>query len=347
MGPAVRADEVVLSNGDVLHGRISRLGQGQVGCVSGPLGTISIGLDKVRTLETTLTAPVLLEGTARPVRARLLRGPDGSVTLEIEGQRKVVQLCEIAALGSGVKEAWALREGSGASAAPAGMPEERFTWSGTMEAGINGREGNTERLSANGGVKVRGEKGLWTVAGHLAGIYGKQTVNGASKVTDNEVKGGGRVQKQIGDGFFSAFVQTEMEHDRIEELDLRAVGNGGLGLRWIKTEELFYETRVSVGYQQEEFENGQRSRSMVGDLTSEIRYKVNEHIDLSQQTSWIPGLDELASYRITAESSAVLYLNSARTFFVKSGLQHNYDNQPAAEVERLDTYYFTNVGYKF
>ena len=348
MASAVCADEVVLSNGDVLHGRIRRVWQQQVECVSGPLGTLSIGLDKVRTLETSLAVPVLLEEAAQPVRARMLRGPEGSVTLEAEGERRVVPLCVLEAAGIAVEEALVKRHASRREPVRAALAEDRFAWSGTMEAGLNGRQGNTERVSVNGGIKVLGKKGLWTVTGHMAGVYGEQEIDGRSEVSDNEVKGGCRVQKQIGDGFFSAFGQVNLERDRIEELDLRAVGNGGLGLRWIKTEELFWETRLGIGYQQAEYESGRRTRSIVGDLTSDVQYKVNAHVDLSQRTTWIPDLDDLAAYRVTSESAAILYFNTARTLFLKSGLQHNYDNQPAStKVERLDTYYFTNVGWKF
>jgi hypothetical protein len=53
-------------------------------------------------------------------------------------------------------------------------------------------------------------------------------------------------------------------------------------------------------------------------------------------------------YSLLAETAATIYLNNDHSLFLKSGLKHEYENKPAnRNVERLDTYYFSNLGYKF
>ena len=115
----------------------------------------------------------------------------------------------------------------------------------------------------------------------------------------------------------------------------------------MKTDRLFYENRVGFGYQQQDFDDNGRQNSAVGELTSDLRYRINDHMDLSQETTWIPDFDNAAGYRIRAESAATIYLDNSHRLFIKSGLTHDYANNPRRNVERLDTYYFTNLGYTF
>ena len=74
---------------------------------------------------------------------------------------------------------------------------------------------------------------------------------------------------------------------------------------------------------------------------------VNTHVDISQLTTWTAGFDDIQSYRLNAETAATIYLDNSHHFYIKSGIRHDYDSKPLDDVEPLDTYYFTNLGYEF
>lgn len=330
--PAAYSDRVILTNGDILTGKVSSLAAGKLQFISEPLGALTIDIAKINSIQTDAELPVLLTDHEQLIQARLAPA-QGGVYLDHTEPKLLVKFDSIFALGSD-----ALKIISG--------PDKSFKWSGNFDVGLAGRSGNAERIATNGTMKLTLANPDWVFNTYLSAIYAEQTINSETQRTDNEIKGGIRVQRMISDAL-STFVRVDLERDEIEQLDLRGNLAGGVGLLWFKNEKWFYENRLEIGYQQEEFDNGETSRSTIGGLTSDLRYQVNSHIQLTQETSWLPDLDDIDSYRITSESAATIYLDNSHHLFIKSGFKQDYDNQPVENVERLDMYYFTNLGYGF
>lgn len=324
---SARADKVVLSNGDVLHGKVISLSNGELQFESDPLGTLTIAIAEMRSLQTESEIVVQLASRSEWLRGRITEHSEG---IQLENAESVtpIQLHDIKAL-------------AGTASDP-----DRFQWKGSFEAGLSGRSGNAQRTAANGRFGLEARNPDWIFKGYFHALVADQEIDGQTQRTDHEIKGGGRVQRTLSNGL-TLYLQQEVERDKIEELRLRSVINGGVGIRWLETEQWFYETRIGAGCQHERFENDVTSQSVIGELTSDLSYKVNDHISLTQTTTWLPSLTDGGSYRITAETAALIYLDKARKLYLKSGLKHDYDNQPVRQVERLDTHYFTNIGFSF
>jgi putative salt-induced outer membrane protein YdiY len=328
----LEADYIVLRNGDCISGRVASVEGGKVKLVSDILGTLTIALDKVATLQTDADTMVFLKEKPEPAFGRIVNRPDG-LYVEEAGRRQSLRLEDILALGDAAGQA-------------INQADQRWKWSGSVEAGLSGRSGNTNRVSTQGSATIEARKGDWTISGYLHGLYGTQRAEGASITTDNEIKGGGMVQKRLTQ-LLSAFLTEDLERNKVDEIRLRSLTTGGLGFLWIKNDRWSYENRVGVGQQYEDFFNDEQRTSLVGRLSSVFSYRVNERVELSQATTWLPNLDNQRGYRLQAESAGTIYMDATRRFFLKSGLKNDYNNQPAESVEPLDTYYFTNVGYKF
>lgn len=329
---SVHADKLILSNGDVLHGKVVSLSEGKLQFESAPLGTLTIAIDKVQSLQTESEITIILQNQPKPLRVRITEANEG-IQLENTDPAKSIRLPDIEALGTAAD-----RIVNGA--------DQQFQIKGSFEAGLSGRSGNTQRTATNGRFDLEARNPDWIFKGYFRALIAEQEIKGETQRTDHEIKGGGRIQRTLTNGL-TVYLQQEMERDKIEELRLRSITNGGLGMRWLENQQWFYETRFGVGCQHERFENGLTSQSVIGELTSDLSYKVNDHIRLTQATTWLPDLADRDSYRITAETAALIYLDKAHTLFLKCGLKHDYDNQPVRQVERLDTHYFTNIGYSF
>jgi putative salt-induced outer membrane protein YdiY len=329
---SVQADKVILSNRDVLHGKVVSLSEGKLQFESAPLGKLTIAIDKVQSLQTESEVTVILQDSPEPLWVRVVEADEG-IQLKSTDPAKLVRLQDIEALGT-----VADRIVNGEA--------KQFQWKGNFEAGLSGRSGNTQRMATNGRFDLEARNPDWIFKGYFRALIAEQEIKGETQRTDHEIKGGGRIQRTLTDGL-TLYLQQELERDKIEELRLRSITNGGLGMRWLENKQWFYETRFGVGCQHERFDNGLTSRSVIGELTSDLSYKVNDHIHLTQLTAWLPDLADTDSYRITAETAAVIYLDKAHKLYLKSGLKHDYDSQPLRQVERLDTHYFTNIGYSF
>jgi len=350
----VRADEVVLLNGDRLSGKVLSLAGGKLEFESKPLGKLTIDVAQIRSVQTDESTTMVLEEGAPAVKARLVGGKDGIYLDNPERQR--IELGSVLALGNAAEKLDESRK-------------DKFKWSGKLEFGLSGRRGNTKRADTQADGSFEGKNSIWTLAGYTNWRYGEQKAKNKTALTDDEVKWGGRVQRSIRDGI-STFVALNFERDRIEDLRLRTIANVGLGICWLKNTRWFYETRFGVGCQRERFDREQpdsdpcsdrthttivSDSSTVGTAISDLRYKINDYIDLSQQTTWLPDFQRQNSYRVKAESAATIYLDKKHHFFIKTGIRHKYDNQPTGysdnppdkSLDRVDVHYFSNLGYQF
>ncbi|MBN2375156.1 MAG: DUF481 domain-containing protein [Sedimentisphaerales bacterium] len=331
-GALVGADQLVLTNGDKLTGTVTSMAEGKIQFKSDLLGEFTVELNKIRSLDTDADSTIILQEQEEPVKGRILV-EDEQYYLVVDNQKQPFELEQITAMGIAADK---IIE----------PPDMSFKWSGKFEAVLTGRTGNTERSSVGGKFAIKAQNPEWTIAAYLRALYAEQEIGGDSELTDDEIQGGGRVQKMISEKV-SVFGKVDFEKDRIERLKLRSILTGGLGYRWIDNDTWFYENRLGVGIEQEDFEDGVQNRSAVGELSSDLKYKVNSRVDLSQLTTWTAGFDDIQSYRLNAETAATIYLDNSHHLFIKSGIKHDYDSQPLDEVKPLDTYYFTNLGYEF
>jgi len=337
MKPGVlRADEVVLGNGDKLSGKIISNKDGVLLFESEMLGQISIEMSKVKSLKA--DQPTAIKGQPKPdnqPKAAPAAGGQPKAASAVGDKAKTG-----AAAGGQVKKEEAAK---GVKAAEA----VKMKWNGDVSVGFTGRQGNISRDALASSLKVKGVDALWTINGFFQNRYAEQEVRRQRVRTDNEVRGGARVSREINKTFLW-FVETEMEQDEKEQLSFRSLSNGGLGINWIKNKSLEYQNRFGTGYQYESFEDDSYYSSQIGDLASDLTFRINDRVELLQETVWMPDFSNQEAYRITAESAVAVYFDKTRHFFVKAGIQHDYDNQPNKnKVEQLDVYYFSQFGYSF
>jgi len=328
--PILCADQVVLDNGDQISGAVIGLEKGKIRFHADLLGTLNIDLDNILSLETENKLPVILKNDPNCLNGKFVR-LDKTIGFQTENSVNQIYLENIAFLG-----AQALAHTNSAA----------FVWSGKFDVGLAGRTGNTDRVGTVSYLGLQARNPDWLFKGYFSNRYAEQKSNGKKLRTDNEIKGGGRVQRHINQNFL-AYTEGDLERDERERLNLRTIHNSGIGIQWFDNDFLTYENRFGLGIQQECFQNDLSRESTIGNLASDFIYKVNSHIDIQQLTLWYPDLEDQDSYRIVAESSATLYLDRQHSFFVKTGLKHDYDNSPTDKVKKLDTHYFTNLGYRF
>ncbi len=331
-GARVGADQLVLTNGDKLTGAVTSMAEGKIHFKSELLGEFSVDISKIQSLKTEADSTIILQEQKEPVKGRILID-EQQCYLVRDNQKQPFEPEQITALGSAADKMIQ-------------PPDMNFKWSGKFEAGLTGRSGNAERSSVGGKFAIEAKKPEWTIAAYLRALYAEQEIDGDSERIDDEIQGGVRVQKMLSEKF-SIFGKANFERDRIELLKLRSIFTGGLGYRWIDNDMWFYENRPGIGFEQEDFEGGVRNRSMVGEVTSDLKYKVNSRVNISQLTTWTTGFNDIQSYRLNAETAATIYLDNSQHLFIKTGIKHDYDSKPLDGVEPLDTYYFTNLGYEF
>jgi putative salt-induced outer membrane protein YdiY len=331
---AVMADRIVLSNGDQITGRVLSYEKQVVEFESSLLGRLKIKTADIKSLEINDSVPIVLREDQEKLQKAKLTATQNEIKLEGDTGARQVLWDAIVALGSAAEKLNA-------------PLDDKFKWSGNASAGFSGYTGNVNFAMMNSNAVIQAANPDWVFNGYVNNYYAEQEVNGENNRIGNLIRGGLGAKRLLMDGY-SLFAALDEEKNEFAKLSFRNLFSSGVGKKWFSDERWSFETRVGGGHQYEQFSTGESRNFGVGTLGSDVSYKITDRMDLSQKTSWYPRVDNEEDYRIVAESAATVYFDQTKRWFVKTGLKHEYDNKPAADkLERLDMYYFTNLGLSF
>lgn len=327
--PAI-ADEVHLLDGSKLIGAVTRIAGGKVTIKTDFAGAITVDTAKIKGISTTAPANFQLD-TGDTVVATLEYDPATgaqSVRGDVVGARPV-ELKQVAS-------AWPRGEEDPAIVAA------RPKWKIRLDAGINGQSGNSEIINANGALNIRREAPADRLSLYLTARYTRD--NG--RRTTNEIIAGALQEFDLNERLFW-YLKGELEHDEFENLDLRATATTGFGYFLIREKETELKIRGGLGYQHEAFDDGSVDDQIIAEAGLDFRKDFAWWLQYIHSTTVQPSLENLDDLRIVMSNALEIPLVSDKSWKLKLGVKHQYDAQPEPGVERLDTFYFANIGVDF
>lgn len=336
--PAVlHADALYLKDGSTLVGKVTKVFEGKVNITTDFAGELTIDAEKIAGIKTDEPLTVHLESGERAVGA-LEYDPatqQQRVTGELAGP--------VATPIVSVARAWPAGAADPAiAAAEAEAARQRGKWAVHMELGINGQTGNSEIVNVNG----RGSLKRTTPNDRLT-IYAQGRLSRDNgETTAREILGGAKYEVDITKRLF-AYGGFELENDEFEMLDLRVTVTGGLGYFIIREENTELKFRAGLGFQHESFQDGTDSQEPIGELGIDFQHDINEWLRFTHSTTVYPVLDDFGEFRAVMENAAELPLSSDKMWKLRLGIRNQYDSEPAGGADRLDTFYFANVGVDF
>lgn len=210
-------------------------------------------------------------------------------------------------------------------------------WSGSVEGGLDVRNGNTEQkdLYFKGAVSRAYGKWKHTLAGEALNQEQSDVRTG------EKYRAGWNTDYSITDRLF-AFGQAEWNKDRFSGYDYRTNEVLGLGYNIFKTDALIWDVRAGLGMEQIKTETGDSSNDPLLKLGTHAEYKFNEHVSLTEDAEALL-TNELQTYHsVTALKSKV-----AEHLALRAG----YDVQVLSDVpagrKKTDSYTFLGVVYDF
>lgn len=320
----VFADEVVLEDGSRLVGEVAGVRDGVLTLKTKHAGTVSINMSGVTGITTEANRGVAQTEDA-PEVGRLVVN-EGSQTLVTEdGIAREVPTDSLLLVWPADKD----------------MPRPKPIWAGRLEIGFNGTDGNSDRLSFLGKTEAVRETDE-----HKLLLY--SSINYAEDDdirTRNEIKAGGRNEWKI-QGPWSAFVRAEFEHDEFEALDLRSTGVLGMSYQVLTSERQEFNTRFGLGYQREEFDTGETQSEAILDLGYDYSLLIRAWAKLKHDLNYSSALDDLTDeFRVVANTAAEIPIGTTQAWKLRTGVTHEYDDEPLPGIEELDTTWFLNLAY--
>ncbi len=214
-------------------------------------------------------------------------------------------------------------------------------WSGSLEFGLSGSKGNTDRVSTRTRTAVRRQSTDEVFTASLRHRYTRDS----GRDTENELYGRGRQEWLIPGSPWSLFVEGDGELNRFREYNVLANTLGGVGYEFLNTPDTLLIGRLSagVGYQDAGRSEGVRPRARAA---VEFRHTLTKGVAFTSSGEITPELDELGEFRSRVAGAFDIALNEDKTLRLRVGAEDRFDSDPGRR-EPHDIDYFVTLVYGF
>jgi len=339
------ADQLTLKNGDRLTGKIVKTDGKHIFLKSEFAGTVSVQLDAV--VKITADDPVYLTLSDGQVIVGTIKSPDAVISgnvLEVEmssSEKVEVPKSDIAAIRSEAEQ-----QAYQAHIDRYRNPGLFDLWSGFVDTGLSLTQGNSDTTTFTVGfngerITPRDKTSVYTTILHASGENLETRVK---ETTAKAIRGGGHYEVNL-TGRLNIFAFSDFEHDRFQDLKLRAVFGGGLNWDAIETERTLLKLFGGGTLHKEYFiedEDRTSSELLAG---QEFSYKMSNRLALKQRLALFPNLTNRSEYRATFDSSAVTTLNKWLSWHVT--LSDRFISNPAAGAQKNDVLLTTGIRLTF
>lgn len=322
-------DLLVLSNGDILHGKFVGATAGKVTFHSDPLGDISLSWDKIKELHAMGQFGVLNQAVALRGKQRHIHFPVG--TIDVSDQEITVHPQNAAPLApTPVKNAQFIMDSATLDKEINREPGFFSGWNGSATAGATLVSATSNQYTFTGGVDlVRAVPTVpWLDARNktIFGFnesYGKITqpaysyaatppgtglVAVPSIVTESSILHFGAERDEYFSQRFYALGQLAYDHNFAQELQLQQIYGAGFGWTAMKNSRQEFDLKATMQYEKQQFApgSGDANQNLVGS-TFAANYALRlKRLTYMQSLSFIPAYNQIRAYS-AAETNAVTF----------------------------------------
>jgi len=221
--------------------------------------------------------------------------------------------------------------------------DEVGAWGGYLDSGLSLSRGNSDTTNFTLGANaVRAtDKSKTTI--FATSLYSRSDVLGVSTTTASAINAGLRYDHNISDRTF-AFVFTNFDHDRFQELDLRNVLGGGLGFHAIKTTATTLDLSAGATFNQEYYTTlTRRSAEVVAGEAFD--HKLNGAVSLHERLDAYPNVTDLGQYRIVFDTAAITKI--AKFLSWQVDVSDRYQSNPLFGLKGNDLLLTTGIRVTF
>jgi putative salt-induced outer membrane protein YdiY len=317
-------DKMVLKNGSALQGRITAITGAKVTIDVPGLGTVQVAWPDIETLAT--DKPLLLGTTDDARFDAVVKGRSGEqLELTVDGAPRQVPIEQFEEVVGG-------REG--------------VVWNGLISVGIGATTGNTDRRSANANMDVT--RRTEDDRANLKLRWFTDRVKDANYdwvTNDRYASGFLRYDRFISSRLFW-FARAGLESDHNANLDLRFIGDAGLGYQLLDEAAVKYSVQVGVGYVSERYSTaGSDDDYAVATLSHNLTWNIVDGLAFLHDAGVSQSLESPDDVLVKADTR--LRWTMIKDMFTELQWLLDYDNTPATGADRVDQRYFLNVGWTF
>jgi len=318
-----RADEVVLSNGDKLTGKIGLVSGDTLKFTSPALGDMSIKLANIKSYSTDSPATLRLEN--RQFATGTIKQADATQITTTDG--KTYQAADVKRINP---------------------PPVGWTGSVVASGALDRGNSNSESLGLSAGAVLRRDTPDTDDRLTVAGAYNfVRTGRGATgNTTTDNLAGSVKYDDFFTDKFYG-YGDAGYYHDRIALLNYRLTPGVGVGYQWIEQKTLNFYTEAGVSYLYENY--------VAAPIDQNAAFRLAYHADtaLNDQVSLFNDVEYLAPFRFgetnhyVIAADAGVRANLTKAFFTEFKVVYERNDHPVPGTLKDDLMFLLGVGWKF
>jgi putative salt-induced outer membrane protein YdiY len=294
--PLLAADQVVLTNGDIITGAIVGKDGATLTLKSEFLGNVSVPWKAVKSIRSDVELNVVLP-SGETVKGRIAS----------DGDRLQVASTP-APVTAPLADIKAVRDDAGQHAFERMLHPGIFQlWSGTFDLGFALARGNARSDTLTTAFNASRESRTDKVGLYFTQIHSTARANNVTNTIASAVRGGWKYNRNLSPRFFLTGF-NDYEHDGFQNLDLRFVAGGGAGIKAVKSERTQVDVDTGFDYQRENFFAGLHRNSAEVNFGDNLSYAVSKGTSVTQSMRFFTNVSGGGSYRLNFDigSSTVL-----------------------------------------
>jgi putative salt-induced outer membrane protein YdiY len=332
-----RADTVVLKNGDRLSGTIEVSDGKDITLKTDYAGELKIKWDAV----TQVMSDKLLY-----VMTPDKKTVSGVVTTD--GTNLVVRTANAGVVQVPLAQVTVVRSGDAETAYEKSLhPSLIEGWKGGVNLGFGLARGNSETTNFTTGVAADRKTLHDEITLYETSLYSSNDLPGGG-VTANSIVGGLKYDRNITKTLF-AFVSGDFARDELQDLNVRQIYSGGLGVHVINTTNTIFDVLAGVNYTRETYSGNSVNvdRNLAGlTLGENFMHKFGKSTTVSEVFYFYPDLSDTGQYRFSLDAGWVTSINKWLGW--QTSLSDRYvTNPPIAGTKSNDVIFSTGVNVNF
>lgn len=344
-------DELVLSNGDTLHGKLIKEVDGTVTFHSGPLGDLKVKWSDVKELHTSQPFAVLNSTVKQrsPKKVPIPAGP-----LDMQNQTITVHAENAAAPAPiPVKNAAYVVDQATLNQQVYHQPSFFTGWNGAATAGITLVQATQSQYTESGSIGLmRTVPGVtWLnprnrTSADFSGSFGKITQPGTPTIKTAIFHADAERDQYFSSRFF-ALAQVVFDHNFGQLLALQSVYGGGVGFTVLNTPKQQFDVKATMQYEKQQFiappppALGTPSQNLIGSTFS-LNYLLRlKLLTFMQEAAFIPAYNIPSAY--SANETNSISFPTYKNFEFSVGTLDSYLNDPPTSTPptRPNSFQFT------
>jgi putative salt-induced outer membrane protein YdiY len=215
-------------------------------------------------------------------------------------------------------------------------------WAMELAADIRGKTGTSEQIGSSLGFTATN-----TGPNDTLGFYAKYNYYRTDKQKSaDDLSAGIDYKCDISERFFW-YARSNTGFNKINQIAFLTEAAAGLGFMAIKEDKHSLEFRVGGAYRYESYMTNDPYMGKFG-LDAGMHYQFQwAWGKFEDKITFVPVFQEFENYIYRHEAFVEFPIAGTKDWFIRIGIQNDYNSRPVARVEKLDTTYSTRIVVKF